>query len=251
MWGAQKVERRPSGWPALLQCGAIASHASNILPGSGTQFHRLEATRQAVYPETRPCLSVPTAFGDGARSVPSTMRAAKRNDPTVQRGHGLKVIPIYDSSGVGEPSFSVGSPTKSVQNCTPREGRQRVGPRPAAPPSSPARWPATANDRPKVQPSANFFGKTTFTLPLMLDKQAPDRRAMAVKNHDRSGGAPRRTGRSGCCHAGARLHSRAACRPGMRRARDGRAGDHVCRQAADHGDRLRITDIGRQALAGM
>jgi hypothetical protein len=30
----------------------------------------------------------------------------------------------------------------------------------------------------------------------------------------------------------------------------GRAGDHVRRQTADHGDRLRITDIGRQALAG-
>jgi hypothetical protein len=32
---------------ALLQCGAIAGDASNVLPGSGAQFHRDETTRQA------------------------------------------------------------------------------------------------------------------------------------------------------------------------------------------------------------
>jgi hypothetical protein len=30
-----------------------------------------------------------------------------------------------------------------------------------------ALWPATGSDRPKVQPNANFFGTTPFTLLVM------------------------------------------------------------------------------------
>jgi hypothetical protein len=32
---------------------SIAGDASNVLPGSGAQFHRDETTRQAVYAQTR------------------------------------------------------------------------------------------------------------------------------------------------------------------------------------------------------
>jgi hypothetical protein len=81
---------------ALLQCRAIARHASNILPGSGAKFHRAEATRQANHAETRPCLSVQTDFGNGAGSRPPAMRAAKRNGPSVQRGHVLSVTALHD-----------------------------------------------------------------------------------------------------------------------------------------------------------
>ena len=98
---------------ALLQCRAIARHASNILPGSGAQLHRAETTRQTVYAETWACLSVPTAFRNSARSAPPTMRAAKRNGPGVQCDHRLRVIPVYDNFfGVGKPSFSAGSARK-------------------------------------------------------------------------------------------------------------------------------------------
>jgi hypothetical protein len=37
-----------AGRPALFQCGAFASRASNILPGSGAQFHRDKTNRQTV-----------------------------------------------------------------------------------------------------------------------------------------------------------------------------------------------------------
>jgi hypothetical protein len=81
---------------SLLQCGAIASHASNVLPGSGAQFHRDEATRQAVYAETPLCLSIQTFFGNSTRSSPPTMGAAKRNGPSVRRGHAVTVVAVRD-----------------------------------------------------------------------------------------------------------------------------------------------------------
>ncbi len=84
------------GQSALLQCRAVASHTSNILPGPGPQFHRAETTRQAIYAETRRRPSFQTAFGNSGRSLPPTMRAAKRNGPSVQRGHRLNVIAAPD-----------------------------------------------------------------------------------------------------------------------------------------------------------
>jgi hypothetical protein len=79
---------------SLLQSGTIAGDASNVLPGSGAQFHRDEATRQAIYAETLLCLSV--LFGNSARSGPPAMGAAKRNGPSGQRDHGLSVIAVHD-----------------------------------------------------------------------------------------------------------------------------------------------------------
>jgi hypothetical protein len=111
---------------ALLQRGAIASHASNILPGSGAQFHRDETTRQPIYVETRSCLSVQTIFGNSPRSGPPAMGTAKRNGPSVQRGHRLSVIAVHARfvlCGVCKPLFSVGAAPESVQNCTLRYGR--------------------------------------------------------------------------------------------------------------------------------
>jgi hypothetical protein len=93
------VEGNDDGLPiptALLQCRAIASHTSNILPGSRAQFHRAETTRQAVYAETRRCRSFQTAFGNSGRSGSPAMRAAKRNGPTVQGVHRLSVIAAHD-----------------------------------------------------------------------------------------------------------------------------------------------------------
>jgi hypothetical protein len=52
-WSAQAARCALAPHAALLQCRAIASHASNILLGSGAQFHRAETTRQAVYAENR------------------------------------------------------------------------------------------------------------------------------------------------------------------------------------------------------
>jgi hypothetical protein len=105
----------------LLQCRAIASHASNILPGSEVQFHRAETTRQAVYAKTRPC-----TFGNGARSGPPTMRAAKRNGPSVERGHRLRVIPVYDSSAsAGHHCLRCRSQTLCKIAHLATEGRQR------------------------------------------------------------------------------------------------------------------------------
>jgi hypothetical protein len=97
---------------ALLQRGAIASHASNILPGSGAQFHRDETTRQPIYVETRSCLSVQTVFGNSPRSGPPAMGTAKRNGPSVRRGHRLSVIAVHDRfvlCAVCKPLFSVGA----------------------------------------------------------------------------------------------------------------------------------------------
>jgi hypothetical protein len=81
---------------ALFQCGAIASHASNILPGSGAQFHCEETTRQAIDAETRLCLSVQTVFRNSTRSGPTAMGAAKRHGPNVQRGRRLSRIAVHD-----------------------------------------------------------------------------------------------------------------------------------------------------------
>jgi hypothetical protein len=79
---------------ALFQCGAIASHASNILTGSRAQFHRDETTRQAIHAETRLCL--PAVFGNSTRSGPPAMGAAKRNGPSVRHGHRRSVIAVHD-----------------------------------------------------------------------------------------------------------------------------------------------------------
>ena len=88
-WEPRHADRRRHR--ALRQCGAIASHASNILPGSGA-FHRDETARQALYAQTRLCLS----FGNGAGSGPPAMGAAKHDGPSVQRGHRLSVIAVHD-----------------------------------------------------------------------------------------------------------------------------------------------------------
>jgi hypothetical protein len=72
---------------ALFQRRAIAGDASNVLPGSGAQFHHDETSRQAVYAETRLLLFVRTVFGNGSRSAPPAMGAAKRHGPSVQRDH--------------------------------------------------------------------------------------------------------------------------------------------------------------------
>jgi hypothetical protein len=91
-------------------------------PAPGRSSTAPKPLDRAVYAETRSCLSVPTAFGNSARSGPPAMRAAKRNGPSAQRGHRLKVIPVYDSSASwSRHSLSV-PPTKSVQNCTARHG---------------------------------------------------------------------------------------------------------------------------------
>jgi hypothetical protein len=71
----------------LLQRGAFASPASNILPGSGSQFHRNETARQCIYAEAR--LSLPSVgmFGNRARSGATAMRTAKRDSPCAQCVH--------------------------------------------------------------------------------------------------------------------------------------------------------------------
>jgi hypothetical protein len=84
------------GRAALFQCGAVASHTSNILSGSGAQFHRAETIRQAIYAETRRCPSFRTAFGNGRRSGPPAMRAAESNGPSVQRVHRSSVVAAHD-----------------------------------------------------------------------------------------------------------------------------------------------------------
>ena len=60
----------------LLQRRAIARRASNILPGSGLQFHHDETARQSIYAETGFVLSIIGVFGDRARSGASAMRTA-------------------------------------------------------------------------------------------------------------------------------------------------------------------------------
>jgi hypothetical protein len=72
---------------SLLQRGAIASRASNVLPGAGAQFHRNETTRQAIYAETRLFLSIMPIFGDRARSGAPAMRTAKRDSPSARCVH--------------------------------------------------------------------------------------------------------------------------------------------------------------------
>jgi hypothetical protein len=95
-----------AGRPALFHCGAIASRASNILPDSGAQFHRDETNRQTVDANTQLCGSVQTAFGNNTGSGPAAMGAAKRDGPSVQRGHNASVSAFHDicaASAGGHP----------------------------------------------------------------------------------------------------------------------------------------------------
>jgi hypothetical protein len=96
---------------ALLQRGAIASPASNILPGAGSQFHDNETARQSIYAETWPFLSIIGIFGDCARSGAPAMRAAKRNSPSAQcvheraaRSHNLPWMKRCRASGSSKSS---------------------------------------------------------------------------------------------------------------------------------------------------
>jgi hypothetical protein len=110
----QDARARPTR--PLLQRGAIAGTASNILPGSGPQFHNNEAARQSLYAETR---LIRVIFGDGARSGATAMRTAKRDSPGAQCVHeGVIAVHIrLGSLPTGQTSSAMG-PTESVQFCT-------------------------------------------------------------------------------------------------------------------------------------
>jgi hypothetical protein len=78
---------------ALFQGRAIAGRTSYVVPcARGAPFNHNEARRKAVNAD----LTIGTVFGNGSRSGPPAMGAAKRDGPSIQRGHGPNLIIVCD-----------------------------------------------------------------------------------------------------------------------------------------------------------